>query len=93
MKLSKEEFGKALIEAVLESFRAAYLRHRRGESLESILILHDIVAAGSDVDPTIVRLHQRAIKSACAAVDNDVEHGEASRYLRKQMEARFKKES
>jgi hypothetical protein len=85
--MSKENFGNALIAALLSSFEYAYARHSRGESLESIMIDHDIVSAGSDIQEPIVKLHRKAIRSACQAFDAGVAMAEGKAFLYKRMKA------
>jgi hypothetical protein len=87
--MNKEQFGTALVSAVLSSFEYAYTRHARGESLESILIDHDIVSAGSNIKEPVVKLHRKAIRSACEAVDAGVPLNEAGAFLYKQMRDRI----
>lgn len=86
--MTNAQLADKLMRVVLLSFRHAYEKHAAGESLDAILIEHDIVAAGSDVAKPIVELHQRAIRSACAAVDARVPLPVALAYTIKGMERR-----
>lgn len=79
------DFAELLINAVLASFVHAYEKHAAGDSLDAILIQHDIVAAGSNVAKPIVDLHRRAIKSACAAHEAGVPLPQAAAYVMKGM--------
>jgi hypothetical protein len=86
--MTKKElhFADALVKACLESFDYAYTLHQHGQSVDSLLIYHDIIAAARDTDPKILRLHQRAIRSACEAFDAGVPLQHAHVIVRWRME-------
>jgi hypothetical protein len=86
---ASEKFGKELIGQIMESFEHAYRLHKRGESLDAILIRHDIMAAYAGVDKVIISAHQRAIRSAVNAVDQRVPLELAKSFLLAQMNLRL----
>jgi len=70
--MKDRQAGELFIKQVLGSFTVAYCSHASGTSLDALLIQHDIIAAGSDVPPSIMKAHQRAVQSACEACDKKV---------------------
>lgn len=63
------EAGKQAVADAMTTFNAAYQWRARGQSLEAILIQHDIIAAGRDIPKVMQGVHQRMIKEACAAYE------------------------
>jgi len=85
-----DDDAERFIRQVLGSFTVAYQSHAAGQSLDEMLIAHDIIAVGSDVPKSIMTAHRRAIQSACEAYDKRVPlpMGRAALYsfLREQLE-------
>jgi hypothetical protein len=70
--MTEKEWVDRLAIRLMQSFDSAYAWHKKGLSVDAILIQHDIIAAGAGVEKNIVKLHQRTIRLACEAVDAGV---------------------
>ena len=88
--MKDREAGEQFIRQVLGSFTVAYQSHAAGQSVDEMLIFHDIIAVGGNVPESIMKAHRRAITSACEAYDKrvplDVGRFALHQHLRTQLE-------
>jgi len=88
---AQEKFAEDLLSLIETTFLRAYNSRVAGMTIDEMLIYHDIEAAASNVDKSVIDTCRRTIQTAVKAVDCQVAYDDAHAYLVDQLQSRLSK--